>query len=229
VELNRLRPKTTDAERCPYCHDGLGEVERVACEGCGTPHHPACLAELGGCTVLGCETLPAPSAPQGPIDEIHARVRDRISHWRSGLESRQEPRKAVLARLAHQPPFCVECERELRSRVCPICKGQLQPSCAGDSVHCQQPGCREHYEKLARTRGAPIVAIDLRIKGRLNLARAGAALFLVLTFFSLVLYLGGASPWTPFLLVAVGLIAGLGLVGPLVVMMVLADRSRRDD
>jgi hypothetical protein len=44
-----------DAERCPYCHDALGDaLEEVACVACGTTHHAACAAELHGCTVMGC-------------------------------------------------------------------------------------------------------------------------------------------------------------------------------
>jgi hypothetical protein len=45
------------AARCPYCHDALGEVELEACDRCGTLHHAPCLAEAGGCTVLGCRPL----------------------------------------------------------------------------------------------------------------------------------------------------------------------------
>jgi TM2 domain-containing membrane protein YozV len=45
---------------CPYCRTELGtaEEERLDCPGCGTPHHPECFAENGGCTVFGCSKAP---------------------------------------------------------------------------------------------------------------------------------------------------------------------------
>ncbi len=44
-------------ERCPFCHEefAASSEERVACAGCGTPHHADCFAENGGCSSLGCE------------------------------------------------------------------------------------------------------------------------------------------------------------------------------
>ena len=45
---------------CPYCRmeSGTGEGERIDCPGCGTPHHPDCFQENGGCTVFGCSHAP---------------------------------------------------------------------------------------------------------------------------------------------------------------------------
>jgi TM2 domain-containing membrane protein YozV len=45
---------------CPYCRmeTGTGEGERIDCPGCGTPHHPDCFQENGGCTVFGCSHAP---------------------------------------------------------------------------------------------------------------------------------------------------------------------------
>jgi len=45
---------------CPYCRTEIGpaEAERLDCPGCGTPHHPECFAENGGCTVFGCSKAP---------------------------------------------------------------------------------------------------------------------------------------------------------------------------
>ena len=45
---------------CPYCRTEIGpaETERLDCPGCGTPHHPECFAENGGCTVFGCSKAP---------------------------------------------------------------------------------------------------------------------------------------------------------------------------
>ncbi|MBL4847002.1 MAG: hypothetical protein JKY65_15895 [Planctomycetes bacterium] len=42
--------------RCPYCHDDvdLKAEDLNACSACRTIHHSDCLAEAGGCTVLGC-------------------------------------------------------------------------------------------------------------------------------------------------------------------------------
>ncbi len=45
---------------CPYCRTEVGSAaeERLECPGCGTPHHPECFAENGGCTVFGCAKAP---------------------------------------------------------------------------------------------------------------------------------------------------------------------------
>lgn len=45
---------------CPYCRTEVGAAaeERLECPGCGTPHHPECFAENGGCTVFGCSKAP---------------------------------------------------------------------------------------------------------------------------------------------------------------------------
>lgn len=45
---------------CPYCRTEVGSSaeERMDCPGCGTPHHPDCFKENGGCTVFGCSSAP---------------------------------------------------------------------------------------------------------------------------------------------------------------------------
>ena len=50
---------------CPYCRTEVGasEAERMDCPACGTPHHPECFAENGGCTVFGCAQAP-PAEPK---------------------------------------------------------------------------------------------------------------------------------------------------------------------
>jgi TM2 domain-containing membrane protein YozV len=37
---------------------GTSPEERIDCPGCGTPHHPDCFKENGGCTVFGCSSAP---------------------------------------------------------------------------------------------------------------------------------------------------------------------------
>ncbi len=46
--------------RCPYCKDDLDPagLDVAACDVCRTAHHADCLAEGGGCTVLGCTAAP---------------------------------------------------------------------------------------------------------------------------------------------------------------------------
>jgi TM2 domain-containing membrane protein YozV len=52
---------------CPYCRAPLeGEDEVVSCPACNTPHHTACVAENGGCTVFGCS--------QAPVDDVKISV-----------------------------------------------------------------------------------------------------------------------------------------------------------
>lgn len=49
---------------CPYCRTGIEHGEPVSyCNSCGTPHHEACYAENGGCTVFGCRLAP-PEEPK---------------------------------------------------------------------------------------------------------------------------------------------------------------------
>lgn len=65
VEAPRVRVRAAQAyawtgggagARCPYCRDDVAEDGEgcAACDACGTLHHTACLAEAGGCTLLGC-------------------------------------------------------------------------------------------------------------------------------------------------------------------------------
>ncbi len=56
MELVSARLRAGAVERCPYCHDLLGEGgARITCPSCATEHHVECALELGRCTVLGCE------------------------------------------------------------------------------------------------------------------------------------------------------------------------------
>lgn len=50
---------------CPYCRDALGDEAVEACSTCDTAHHRDCLAEAGGCTVLGCAGRP-PARERAP-------------------------------------------------------------------------------------------------------------------------------------------------------------------
>ncbi|MCO5167023.1 MAG: hypothetical protein M9894_11730 [Planctomycetes bacterium] len=53
------RPRESSAGvTCPYCRDPVDGLDARACAGCGTRHHDECLAEAGGCTVLGCAARP---------------------------------------------------------------------------------------------------------------------------------------------------------------------------
>lgn len=51
----RAREATSEAT-CPLCREALGG-EPTSCRGCETRYHEACLAELGGCSTLGCSLL----------------------------------------------------------------------------------------------------------------------------------------------------------------------------
>jgi len=47
---------------CPFCRTPIGEEAPLArCESCGTPYHPSCFEESGGCAVYGCANLTARS------------------------------------------------------------------------------------------------------------------------------------------------------------------------
>lgn len=62
--------------RCPLCFEAVraedGDLE--SCPGCATTYHPDCLAELGGCSTLGCSAALARPAravtlPAGRVQE----------------------------------------------------------------------------------------------------------------------------------------------------------------
>ena len=81
---------------CPYCRTETGAAaeERLDCPGCGTPHHPECFAENGGCTVFGCS--------KAPVDEPKISV--------SGTEINRGPtgnQPAPLPRATHSAGFSI--------------------------------------------------------------------------------------------------------------------------
>lgn len=87
VDVQARRREAT--ERCPYCHDVIVDAadltsERITCAGCGTQHHEACLAELGRCTVRGCERevvvvrTPEVEARLAARSAVYREVRQRI-------------------------------------------------------------------------------------------------------------------------------------------------------
>lgn len=40
---------------CPFCRDPITAASPVArCAACGTPYHPSCFEESGGCAIYGC-------------------------------------------------------------------------------------------------------------------------------------------------------------------------------
>lgn len=49
----RTREASRGEATCPLCRERLG-AEGTSCRGCDTRYHDACLAELGGCSTLGC-------------------------------------------------------------------------------------------------------------------------------------------------------------------------------
>lgn len=81
---------------CPYCRTEVGSAaeERLDCPGCGTPHHPECFAENGGCTVFGCSKAPQDEPKisvsgtelnQGPAPIPPAPVSRTTNSWGSSI------------------------------------------------------------------------------------------------------------------------------------------------
>lgn len=64
--------------RCPYCLGELGEAQRrdeliARCASCQTPHHLACVAAHGSCTILGCGSTQVDcEGRKSGIDELAA-------------------------------------------------------------------------------------------------------------------------------------------------------------
>ena len=84
-ESVHARATRRGADRCPYCHEPFSSADdsdgaqRVACTGCGTPHHAECFAENGGCSALGCERIAArvPSGAALTAEDLRPGWRDR--------------------------------------------------------------------------------------------------------------------------------------------------------
>lgn len=118
ITVRRREGASPRAERCPYCHDALDDArasdDQVRCEGCGTAHHLACIAELGRCTVMGCaRPLLAAAVPIADTDpvrsrawrEVQRRIRGRVrefvlTHCRSPALDAAELRRLLGVTLA---------------------------------------------------------------------------------------------------------------------------------
>jgi len=65
----------------PLCRDHQGDASQ-ACTGCDTEYHADCLAELGGCSTLGCQ--------------LHGKLPQHLDRWRG--RACHDPRESDLAR-----------------------------------------------------------------------------------------------------------------------------------
>lgn len=134
-----LRSRASPHERCPYCHDALAEAgvgEESACGSCGTLHHEVCLAELGGCTVLGCSG--SRPRPLGGVEVVRARVRERLGRFVAN-NTRRPQAPEVVERMAQQPWICGTCLGEFFQRACLVCGEELEPECSAIGHPCR--GC----------------------------------------------------------------------------------------
>ena len=52
----KVDPREPERQTCPLCHDRLGGGPQT-CASCQTAYHGDCMAELGGCSTLGCRLL----------------------------------------------------------------------------------------------------------------------------------------------------------------------------
>lgn len=130
-----LKSRESAAERCPYCHDCLegGQIAdaQVVCEGCGTSHHRACLAELGGCTVMGCSG--GAPAPEGGLEEIRERIRSRVGRLVPRIASPPDP--GAAERMAKHWS-CSACHLDFAVSDCPSCGAELLRRCQIFGRHC---------------------------------------------------------------------------------------------
>lgn len=116
----------------------------MACSVCRTPHHTACMAELGGCTVLGCTG--AQARPESSVEEVRARLRERVRRLSGSL--REPDATGSAARQRGISYVCRECGVEFELFACPRCAGRLLESCGGGGVHCERPACASFYRGL---------------------------------------------------------------------------------
>jgi len=84
----RLRLREAQQRSCPLCREVLEPaIDAIeACSGCATDYHAECLAELGGCSTLGCGHKGQPVAeaedeeePESIYDEVLDALRARRS------------------------------------------------------------------------------------------------------------------------------------------------------
>jgi RING finger family protein len=178
-----VKVRQSAAERCPYCLEG-GEIEdaRVVCEGCGTTHHQACLAELGGCTVMGCSSLRA--RPEGGVEEIRERVRARMNRFAARHLS--SPDRSAYERMARHWT-CSACRQAFAVSDCPSCGAELLRRCTIYGRHCTS--CERRFfngeivglENEDREAGARIRSALLRLS-------IGLIALVVLVFASMVIF-----------------------------------------
>jgi len=139
-----VRARQSPAERCPYCHDclegGVIADVQVVCEGCGTSHHQACFAELGGCTLMGCPGGRA--QPEGGLEEIRARIRSRVDRFVSRNVSR--PGSEAQERMARHWS-CSKCHLDFAVSDCPSCGTELLRRCDFFARHCT--GCEKRFSQ----------------------------------------------------------------------------------
>ena len=99
---------------CPYCCTSLeAEDEVTSCSACNTPHHAACIAENGGCTVFGCSQAPADDLKVSvSVQDLRPEVATSVavhshpapSHSILNLEAPAEPPQSADPRLAQPGP-----------------------------------------------------------------------------------------------------------------------------
>lgn len=142
-----LRERRGASERCPYCHDCLegGQIAdaRVVCEGCGTTHHAACLAELGGCTVMGCPVMSCSGGlaqPLGGVDAVRARVRERVQRF--VLARPDVPKEENLVPPPPEGWTCARCFQHFSSAQCLSCGHELDAICREEGHPCAGCGRR---------------------------------------------------------------------------------------
>lgn len=108
VELSSRPRQREGLERCPYCHDLLGDTDlaKIECPACHTQHHVACIQELGRCTVHGCEqSITAPVDMDRHLEDspalrqIRTRLRQRARRFvRSNARNRRDQLLEAMAR-----------------------------------------------------------------------------------------------------------------------------------
>ena len=59
AESVRVAAKSLPVDRCPYCHDAIGDEPSRTCPECGVCLHWECWQESETCPTLGCEVRAA--------------------------------------------------------------------------------------------------------------------------------------------------------------------------
>ena len=100
--------------RCAYCHADAERIGSETCSGCSTLLHTDCLATLGGCPTLGCDSDRLARAAHA-ISAVCAHCREDLSDWQRNARICTACERSYHWGCSYNRPACVCGHRALRA------------------------------------------------------------------------------------------------------------------